>query len=149
MPVKKCRDRRYPKGKFKIGSGKCVFHSKASAERAYGGYRASHFADKGRRGVPEFDCKQFLLDTLNLSDAILTGKRNERLEDSIQHAESYKRLYGAHIDITPVKIHLRQARRAEEGSNNREFRVLAASDMLLTNAMDSAIVHGCHIKKRK
>lgn len=35
MPVYKCSG-----GKYRIGSGKCVYTSRASAERAYAGYRA-------------------------------------------------------------------------------------------------------------
>ena len=35
MPVRKC-----PNGKYRIGSGKCMYKSKASAERAYAAYRA-------------------------------------------------------------------------------------------------------------
>lgn len=35
MPVHKC-----PNGKYRIGSGKCVYDSKAAAERAYKGYLA-------------------------------------------------------------------------------------------------------------
>ena len=36
MPVSKC-----PNGKYKIGSGKCMYDSKAKAEKAYKGYLAS------------------------------------------------------------------------------------------------------------
>lgn len=35
MPVLKC-----PNGKYRIGTGQCMYTSKASAERAYAGYRA-------------------------------------------------------------------------------------------------------------
>lgn len=35
MPVTKC-----PNGKWKIGSGKCMYDSKAKAEKAYKGYKA-------------------------------------------------------------------------------------------------------------
>ena len=35
MPVSKC-----PNGKYKIGSGKCMYDSKAKAEKAYKGYMA-------------------------------------------------------------------------------------------------------------
>ena len=35
MPVHKC-----PNGKYKIGSGKCMYESKAKAESAYKGYLA-------------------------------------------------------------------------------------------------------------
>ena len=35
IPVSKC-----PNGKFRIGSGKCMFDSKAKAEAAYRGYLA-------------------------------------------------------------------------------------------------------------
>lgn len=40
MPVHRC-----PNGKYRIGSGKCKYKTKASANKAYGGYRAS----KGKR----------------------------------------------------------------------------------------------------
>ncbi len=36
MPVYKC-----PNGKYRIGSGKCMYKTRADAERAYGGYKAS------------------------------------------------------------------------------------------------------------
>lgn len=39
MPVQKCGN-----GKYRIGSGKCMYKSKAAAERAYRAYRAK----KGR-----------------------------------------------------------------------------------------------------
>lgn len=35
MPVHKC-----PDGKYRIGSGKCMYDSKAKAEKAYKGYMA-------------------------------------------------------------------------------------------------------------
>lgn len=35
MPVHKC-----PNGKYRIGSGRCIYDSKAKAERAYKGYMA-------------------------------------------------------------------------------------------------------------
>ena len=41
MPVYKC-----PNGKYRIGSGKCMYKDRASAERAYAGYKAS----KRRKG---------------------------------------------------------------------------------------------------
>jgi len=41
MPVHKC-----PNGKYRIGSGKCIYDSKAKAERAYKGYLAhKHMKD--------------------------------------------------------------------------------------------------------
>jgi len=41
MPVKKCGE------KYKIGHGKCMYKSRASAERAYAAYRAiKHGAKK-------------------------------------------------------------------------------------------------------
>ena len=42
MPVLKC-----PNGKWKIGSGKCMYNSKASANRAYRAYLAKK-AKKGK-----------------------------------------------------------------------------------------------------
>lgn len=41
MPVKKCGD------KYKIGSGKCMYKSKAAAERAYRAYLAKKNDKKG------------------------------------------------------------------------------------------------------
>jgi hypothetical protein len=42
MPVKKC------KGGWKIGSGKAVYKSKTSAERAYRAYLAKKHSKKGK-----------------------------------------------------------------------------------------------------
>lgn len=35
MPVRRC-----PNGKYRIGSGKCMYKTKEAAERAYAAYRA-------------------------------------------------------------------------------------------------------------
>jgi len=43
MPVRKASN-----GKWKIGSGKAIYKSKASAERAYAAYRAKKHSKKGR-----------------------------------------------------------------------------------------------------
>lgn len=40
MPVLKCSN-----GKYRIGSGDCVYRSKESAERAYRGYLGSKYAE--------------------------------------------------------------------------------------------------------
>lgn len=40
MPVLKCSN-----GKYRIGSGDCVYKSKASAERAYRGYLGSTYGE--------------------------------------------------------------------------------------------------------
>jgi hypothetical protein len=42
MPVRKCGK------KYRIGSGKCMYKSKASAERAYATYRAKKGESRGR-----------------------------------------------------------------------------------------------------
>jgi len=39
MPVKKCSN-----GKYRVGSGPCMYKSKAAAERAYGAYRAKKYS---------------------------------------------------------------------------------------------------------
>jgi len=44
MPVIKCSN-----GKYRIGSGDCIYKSRASAERAYAGYRASKYAESTLR----------------------------------------------------------------------------------------------------
>lgn len=46
MPVTACRSKKYPKGRWRIGSGPCVFTTKAKAERAYRAYLAKR---KGRK----------------------------------------------------------------------------------------------------
>lgn len=38
MPVRKCSNQ-----KFRIGSGKCIYHSKEKAQKAYRGYLGSKF----------------------------------------------------------------------------------------------------------
>lgn len=40
MPVRKCSN-----GKYRIGKGKCMYTSKASAERAYRGYLGATYAE--------------------------------------------------------------------------------------------------------
>lgn len=40
MPVRKCSN-----GKYRIGDGDCIYKSKASAERAYAGYRAAKYSE--------------------------------------------------------------------------------------------------------
>ena len=42
MPVRKCDN-----GKWRIGEGPCIYKSKASAEKAYGGYMAAKHMRKG------------------------------------------------------------------------------------------------------
>jgi hypothetical protein len=43
MPVRKCSN-----NKWAIGSGKCMYTSKAAAERAYRAYKAKKAKKKGR-----------------------------------------------------------------------------------------------------
>lgn len=40
MPVLKCSN-----GKYRIGSGKCMYRSRASAERAYRGYLGATYGE--------------------------------------------------------------------------------------------------------
>jgi len=51
MPVHKC-----PNGKFRIGSGKCMYDSKAKAESAYKGY----LAQKSKREELKYELIQEL-----------------------------------------------------------------------------------------
>ena len=44
MPVLKC-----PNGKYRIGQGKCMYKTKAAAERAYRAYLAKKHSKKKRR----------------------------------------------------------------------------------------------------
>ena len=45
MPLRKCSN-----GKYRIGDGDCIYKSKASAERAYAGYRAAKYAESVEAG---------------------------------------------------------------------------------------------------
>lgn len=40
MPVRKC-----PDGKYRIGSGQCMYDTKEKALAAYGGYRAKKYSE--------------------------------------------------------------------------------------------------------
>jgi len=44
MPVHKCSN-----GKYRIGSGSCMYTSKAAANRAYKGYRGKKHSKRRRR----------------------------------------------------------------------------------------------------
>jgi len=44
VPVLKC-----PNGKYRIGQGKCMYKTKAAAERAYRAYLAKKHSKKKRR----------------------------------------------------------------------------------------------------
>ena len=44
MPVIKC-----PNGKWRIGSGPCMYTSKEKADRAYGAYKAEKGQKKGKK----------------------------------------------------------------------------------------------------
>jgi len=44
MPVRKCSNKKY-----RIGSGKCMYKSRKSAEKAYRGYRASKGKKRGKK----------------------------------------------------------------------------------------------------
>jgi len=59
MPVHKC-----PNGKYRIGSGKCMYDSKAKAESAYRGY----LAKKSKREELKYEIISELRDlkTINL-----------------------------------------------------------------------------------
>lgn len=56
MPVHKC-----PNGKFRIGSGKCVYDSKEKAERAYKGYMAHKHMREVKNEIKEIK-KQILVE---------------------------------------------------------------------------------------
>ena len=68
MPVKKC-----PNGKWKIGSGKCMYDSKAKAESAYKGYLAQKREDLKHEIV-------FELEGLKLMDLKLS-----KIKELIKH----------------------------------------------------------------
>ena len=44
MPIRKASN-----GKYRIGSGKAIYKTKAAAERAYRGYLGSKYSKKGRK----------------------------------------------------------------------------------------------------
>lgn len=41
MPVRKCKN-----GKYRIGNGKCIYSTKAKAEKAYEGYRVKKYGGR-------------------------------------------------------------------------------------------------------
>lgn len=45
MPVVRC-----PNGKYRIGGGKCIYGTKAAAERAYKGYRGAKHSTGKKKG---------------------------------------------------------------------------------------------------
>lgn len=49
MPVLKCSN-----GKYRIGSGDCIYTSRASAERAYVGYRAQKYSESTERTLRDW-----------------------------------------------------------------------------------------------
>jgi hypothetical protein len=49
MPVKKCSN-----GKYRIGSGDCMYDTKKDAESAYAGYRASKYGESTAKTDAEY-----------------------------------------------------------------------------------------------
>ena len=70
MPVHKC-----PNGKYRIGSGECIYDSKAKAESAYKGYLAQNREDLKHEIV-------FELEGLKLMDLKLS-KIKELIKNGI------------------------------------------------------------------
>lgn len=62
MPVLKCSN-----GKWRIGTGECMYKSKESADRAYAGYLAAKHSEQ----VGDIDRKQFAQKILDLVEALL------------------------------------------------------------------------------
>lgn len=62
MPVLRC-----PNKKFRIGSGKCIYDSKAKAERAYGGYLGSKYG-KLLKGGSEMENRLTMFVPINKFD---------------------------------------------------------------------------------
>jgi hypothetical protein len=65
MPVQKCS-----RGKYRIGSGQCMYRSRESAERAYKGYLGSKYAESH---APQ----SAMLEGAILADQYHTAKRTE------------------------------------------------------------------------
>lgn len=68
MPVSKCSN-----GKWKIGTGKCMYDSKAKAEKAYKGYMA-----KKHMHEMKYEIKN------TLKDLGIMGKKLKKLKKIIQ-----------------------------------------------------------------
>jgi len=62
MPVKKCSN-----GKWRIGSGDCIYDTKKTAEKAYAGYRASKYANESAPVSVEEQMRS-ILDRIDNSD---------------------------------------------------------------------------------
>jgi len=69
MPVHKC-----PNGKYRIGSGKCMYDSKAKAESAYKGY----LAQKNKREALKYEL------ILELEDLKIMGVKLSKIKELIK-----------------------------------------------------------------
>ena len=77
MPVHKC-----PNGKYRIGSGKCMYDSKAKAEAAYKGYLAKKHEIENLK----YDI------TLKLEDLKMMNKKLEKVKKQILKVEKEKKV---------------------------------------------------------
>ena len=69
MPVSKC-----PNGKWKIGSGGCMYDSKEKAEKAYKGYLAKKHEDLKYELISELgDLKKIKLELNRIKELIKHG----------------------------------------------------------------------------
>ena len=74
MPVHKC-----PNGKYRIGSGKCMYDSKSKAEAAYKGYLAKKHEDLKYELISELgDLNKIKLE-LNRIKKLIKHGNNKRI----------------------------------------------------------------------
>lgn len=73
MPVKKCSN-----GKWRIGSGDCMYDTKETAEKAYAGYRASKYANESEYSTVE-EQMRYMLNQLDEEISPATDEEYDEL----------------------------------------------------------------------
>ena len=73
MPVRKCSN-----GKWRIGSGDCMYDTKETAEKAYAGYRASKYANESKYSTVE-EQMRYMLNQLDEEIAPATDEEYDEL----------------------------------------------------------------------
>ena len=96
MPVRKCSN-----GKYRIGDGKCIYKSKASAERAYRGYLGSKYANESL--LEDREIKDNLdIDGIPINIEFLKGetKQGKNSETGEEWSRRFWVHYGYIVDTT-------------------------------------------------
>lgn len=89
MPVKKCSN-----GKWRIGSGRCMYTTKKSAEKAYKGYLVSKYGNSKLQEVEEIDCAS--ISSKDLMDM------HTKIHDKFDKLKMYSDKYSNELE--PLKV---------------------------------------------